>query len=191
MAFILQTIVSEIYAAYEALPGGREPLSRDDKGLPQFGNLEKAKHAAVGKTVWMLQTGNFGSPKLLGTPEAPASYEALVRFLVWMWVPSLEEGWNKMVDLIAACRSTVYAPNLGLQNFQIPTELEGRVLHAGTEVYVLDLTLSVPIPADGSVPPTLVPLESHESLVTEDSGQRNEDGDFEAFETALVTGPPT
>jgi hypothetical protein len=189
--FVLKQIVADIYAAYEALPGGRDPLSLDEKGEPQFGNLEKARHAAVGKTVWMLQQGTFGSPKLAGTEENPSSYEALCRFLVWMWAPSLEEGWTKMVDLIAACRATVYAPNLGLQNFTIPTELEGRVLHAGTELFILDLTLSVPIPADGSVPTTLVELQSHESLVTEDNGEDDEDGDFTAFESVLVTGPPT
>lgn len=196
--FVLHEIVSNIYDAYEALPGGREPLSRDERGLPQFGNLEKAKHAAVGKTVWMLQQGNFGSPLLRGTEEEPKSYDALVRFLVWMWVPTLADGWSQMVDLIAAIRQTVYGPNLGLQGFTIPTELEGRVLHAGTEVYVIDLTLSVPIPEVGSVPTTLVTIESHESTITEDSGIRvdgdgnpSEDGDFVAFETVVVTGPPT
>lgn len=189
--FILQTIVSEIYDAYEALPGGREPLSRDRQGRPQFGNLEKARNAEVGKTVWMLQTGTFGSPLLNGTEESPKSYDALARFLVWMWVPDLQTGWDRMVDLIAAIRGTVYGPNLGLQGFTIPTELEGRVLHAGTEVYVLDLTLSVPIPAVGSVPTTLVQIESHESLVTADNGIADQNGDFTAFESALVSGPPT
>ncbi len=196
--FILQTIVSEIYDAYEALPGGREPLSRDERGRPQFGNLEKAKHAAVGKTVWMLQTGTFGSPLLNGTEESPKSYDALVRFLIWMWVPDLQTGWDRMVDLIAAIRATIYGPNLGLQGFTIPTEVEGRVLHAGTEVFVLDLTLSVPIPEVGSAPTTLVTIESHESTITEDNGIRvdgggnpSEDGDFVAFETVVVTGPPT
>lgn len=209
MSFVLHDIVENIYTAYETLPGGRQPLSRDENGLPQFGNLEKARHAAVGKTVWMTQMGTFGSPLLNATvvknadgvptgETEPNAYDALVRFIVWMWVPSLEVGWNQMVDLIAAIRNTVYGPNLGLQNFTIPTELEGRELHAGTELFLLDLQISVPIPAAGSVPLTQVPLESHESTVTEDDGVRvdgdgnpDEDGDFEAFETVVVTGPPT
>jgi len=200
MTWILSDIVEDIYAEYEALPGGRAPLSRDDNDKPQFGNIEKAKHAAVGKTVWMLQAGTFGSPKLNATVTTnaegietvePNAYEALVRFLVWMWVPDHVSGWNQMVDLIAACRASVYGPNLGLQNFTVPTELEGRELHAGTEVYILDLTISVPIPAEGSVAITRVPLESHESTVTEDDGTTDVDGNFEAFETVIVTGPPT
>lgn len=198
--FILQTMVEDIYRAYEALPGGREPLSRDDDGKPQFGNLEKAKHAACGKTVWMLQGGNFGSSKLQATVTVdaegnetvtPSEYEALCRFIVWCWVPSLQEGWDLMTDLIAAIRATVYGPNLGLLNFTVPTELEGREMHAGTELFLLDLTLSVPIAAEGSVALTRVPIESHESTVTEDDGEADEDGNFEAFETVVVTGPPT
>ena len=193
MGFVLQDIVSGIYDAYEALPGGRAPLSRDEQGRPQFGNLEKAKHAAVGKTVWMLQSGSFGAKALEATVSVdaegnetvtPSNYEALCRFLVWCWVPSLEDGWALMTDIIAAIRTTNYGPNLGLQNFSIPTELEGRELHADTEVFVLDLTLSVPIAAEGSVPVTRVPLESHQSTVTEDSG------DLVPFETVVVTGPP-
>lgn len=200
MAFVLHTIVENIYAAYEALPGGREPLSRDDNGRPQFGNLEKARHAAVGKTVWMLQGGNFGSSKLQATVTTdadgtetvtPSDYEALCRFLVWCWVPSLEAGWALMTDLLAATRATVYGPNLGLQSFTVPTEIEGRQLHGGTELFVLDLTLSVPIAAEGSVPIKRVPLESHESTVTEAAGLDTEDLSFEAFETVVVTGPPT
>ena len=196
--FILHTIVSGIYDAYEALPGGREPLSRDDDGNPQFGNLEKARSSAVGKTVWMLQSGNFGSALLTVSTVSPegeaedstAAYQALCRFLVWMWVPDLQTGWTQMVDLVAAMRSTVYGPNLGLQNFTIPTELEGRVLHAGTEVFVLDVTLSVPIPTEGSVEPTRVPLESHQSTITEDDGTTDVDGNYAPFETVVVTGPP-
>lgn len=203
MSFILSDIIADIYTAYDELPGPRRtPLSRDENGKPQLGNIEKARHAEVGKTVWMLQSGNFGSPKLNATvvldaegvptgETEPNSYDALVRFLVWMWVPDLETGWKQMVDLIAAIRNTVYGPNLGLQNFTIPTELEGRELHGGTEVYVLDLILSVPIPAEGSVPLTQVPLESHESTVTEAAGVDTEDLNFDAFETAVVTGPPT
>lgn len=198
--FVLHTIVENIYAAYEALPGGREPLSRDENGLPAFGNLEKARHAAVGKTVWMLQGGSFGAKALQATVSTdaegnetitPSSYEALCRFLVWCWVPSLEAGWNLMTDIIAAIKSTTYGPNLGLQNFTIPTELEGRELHAGTELFVLDLTLSVPIAAEGSVPVTRVEITSHESTVTEAHGIDTEDVDFTAFETVVVTGPPT
>lgn len=198
MAFILHELVSGIYEAYEALPGGRPPLSRDEQGNPQFGNLEKARNAAVGKTVWMLQSGNFGSPLLKGTEEDPAAYYALTRFLVWMWVKDLETGWAQMVDVIAAMRSHVTGPNLGLQNFTIPTELEGRELHAGTELFVLDVVLSVPIPEVGSVPLKTVELTSHQSTVTEDNGIRvdgdgnpDEDGNFAAFETVVVTGPPT
>jgi hypothetical protein len=200
MAFVLHEIVSGIYDAYEALPGGRDPLSRDENGKPQFGNLEKARHAAVGKTVWMLQGGSFGSKALQSTVTTdaegnetvtPSNYEALCRFIVWCWVPSLEAGWALMTDLLAAIRATPYGPNLGLQNFTVPTELEGRELHAGTELFLIDLTLSVPIADEGSVPITRVELTSHESTVTEDNGVADEDGDFTAFETVIVTGPPT
>jgi hypothetical protein len=200
MAFVLHEIVENIYAAYEALPGGREPLSRDENGRPQFGNLEKARNAAVGKVVWMLQRGSRGAKALqatVTTDEAgnevitPSNHEALCQFLVWCWVPSLEVGWNLMEDLTAVISATTYGQNIGLQNFTIPTELEGRELHAGTELFVLDLTLSVPLRAEGSVPLTRVPIESHQSTVTEDNGEADEDGNFEAFETVVVTGPPT
>ncbi len=196
MSFILADIVSAIYDSYEALPGGRTPIPRDEDGLPMFGNLEKAKNGAVGKVIWTLQSGTFGAPALTAVKgdgaddEAlvRASYQALARFLVWMWVPDLQTGWEQMVDLIAAIRNTVYGPNLGLQNFTIPTELEGREMHGGTEVYVLDLTLSVPIPAVGSVPETLIILESHEGTLNTGASSLE---DFTSFDTVVVTGPPT
>jgi hypothetical protein len=190
VSFILHDIVSEIYDAYELLPGGRDPIRRDEYGLPMFGNLEKAKHGSPGKIVWMLQGGNFGSPVLAGTEESPAKDAALCRFLVWIWSTTLETGWNEMCDIIAAIKRTIHGRGLGLLAFTVPTELEGRHLHCG-ELYVLDVTLNVPIPSEGSVPLTLTILESHESTVTEDNGQADEDGDFTAFETVIVTGPPT
>jgi hypothetical protein len=188
MAWILESIVEEIYTAYEALPGGREPLSRDEKGKPQFGNLEKARHAAVGKTVWMLQGGNFGSPLLVGGPDG-ATHMALARFLIWIWEVDHEACWNKMVDLIAAVRATVFGPNMGLTAFTVPTETEGRELHQG-EVWILDLTVSVPIPAVGSVPVTTVELESHQSSISMGAESAVLDETFTAIETAEVTGPP-
>ena len=187
MSFILQDLVSEIYDAYEALPNGRQPLSRDEKSLPLFGNLEIARNAECGKTVWMIQGGSFGSPLLAATEEKPSSYDALVRFLVWMWVEDLQTGWEKMVDLIAAIRQTVYGPNLGALGFTIPTELEGREMHHG-ELYLLDITLSVPIPINGTVEPTRVPLESHEGAINTGASSLT---DFTAFDTVVVTGPPT
>ncbi len=160
MAFILQTIVGEIYTAYEALPGGREPLSRDDEGLPMFGNLEKARNSSVGKVVWMLQGGTTGDALTGGTEENPTKDSALARFSVWMWSRDLQSGWDRMIDLLAAIKQTQYARGLRpLQTFTVPTELEGRHLHLG-ELYMLDVILNVPIPAQGSVPLTLVTIES-------------------------------
>lgn len=188
--FILHEIVSGIYDEYERLPNGRQPIKRDEDGLPMFGNLEKAKHGEPGKIIWMLQGGNFGSPLLAGTEESPAKDAALTRFLIWIWATTLESGWWEMVDIIAAIKRTQYGRGLGLNAFTVPTEIEGRHLHHG-ELYVLDVTLNVPIPSEGSQPQKLVPLESHQSTVTEDNGIADEDGNFEAFETVVVTGPPT
>lgn len=188
--FILHEIVSGIYDAYDTLPGGRLPIKRDDEGLPMFGNLEKAKNGEPGKIVWMLQGGNFGSPLIQGTEENPAKDAALTRFLVWIWAKTLESGWWEMVDIIAAIKRTQYGRGLGLNAFTVPTELEGRHLQHG-ELYVLDLTLNVPIPFEGSVPLPQATIESHQSTVTEDNGEADEDGDFTAFETVIVTGPPT
>jgi hypothetical protein len=190
MAFILHDIVSGIYDAYEQLPGGRDPIKRDENGLPMFGNLAKAEHGSPGKIVWMLQGGNFGSPLLAGTEESPAKDAALARFLVWIWSATLESGWWEMVDIIAAIKSTNYGRGLTLNSFIVPTEVEGRHLQHG-ELYVLDVTLNVPIPSEGSKPLELVTIESHESTVTEDNGVADEDGDFAAFETVIVTGTPT
>jgi hypothetical protein len=187
--FVLQQIVSDIYDAYEALPGGRTPIPRDENGLPAFGNLEVAKNAGPGKVVWLHQGGNFGSPLLAGTEESPAKDAALARFLVWMWTSSLEEGWNLLVDIIAAIKRTPYGRSLGLQSYTVPTEVEGRHMQHG-ELYVLDVILNVPIPSEGSVPLTLATIETHQSTVTEDNGVADEDGNFEAFETVIVTGPP-
>jgi hypothetical protein len=160
MSWILETIISEIYDSYEALPGGREPIRRGDDGEPLLGNIEKARNADCPRVIWVCQGGNFGDPKLAASaapvdPTAPAAgssphYQALARFWVWIWQVDLETCWNVMVDLIAATRATVYGPNMGPQNFQCPTEIEGREMHRGALI-VLDMVLSVPIPRDGTV----------------------------------------
>jgi hypothetical protein len=160
MAFILETIISEIYDAYEVLPGGRDPLPRDEDGKPICGNVEKARNASY-RVIWVLQGGSFGSPKLgpaapqpgEETPEAgtPPHYDALCNYWVWIWQKQNADCWNVMVDLLAAMRATVYGTRLGALNFQVPTETEGRDTELGA-LFVLNVTLAVPMPRDGTVP---------------------------------------
>lgn len=186
MAFILESIIEEIHAAYEALPGGRPPLSRNERGKPCMGNLDKAHHGPHFRVVWMLQGGTF-NPAKVSQGENGAAYEAACRFLVWIWQEDLESCWAMMVDLLAAMRATVYGINLGAQVFLAPTETEGREMHSG-EVFVLDVTLSVPVPLVGSVPTTTVILETHQSLVSADNGELV-GGEYQPFATVTVVGP--
>jgi hypothetical protein len=161
MAWILESIIGEIYEAYRLLPGGRESLPVDEQGKPLLGNIEKARNADAPRVIWVLQGGNFGDAKLAASAPAPSDdappeqptphYQALARFWVWIWQVDKETCWNVMVDLLAAMRSTIYGPNLGPQNFQCPTEVEGRDMQRG-DLIVLDVVLSVPIPRDGTVP---------------------------------------
>lgn len=81
-----------------------------------------------------------------------------------------------MVDLLAAIRLTVYGPNMGPQNFQCPTEIEGRHQDRG-EVIVLDVVLSVPIPRDGTVP-------IEEVAITTIVGSERTRGDLLGLETS-------
>lgn len=186
MAFILESIVEEIQAAYVVLPGGREPIATNETGKPCFGNLDKAHHAPYPRVIWQLQGGTF-NPAKITSGENAAAYESACRFLVWIWQKDLETCWAVMVDLLAAMRNTVYGINLGAQNFLAPTETEGREMHLG-EVFVLDVTLSVPIPLVGSVPIETVTLLTHESLVTTDNGELV-GGVYVPFETITVVGP--
>ena len=190
MAWILETVIGEIHTAYAALPGGRAPLlGTTESGGPLLGNLEKAHHAELGRVVWTLQTGTFDPAKVSGGVEG-TMYEALANFQIWIWQADLETCWNVMCDLLAAMRQTIYGPNLGAQTFASPTEVAGREMHHG-ELMLLNVSLSVPIRTVGTVPDEEVTLEAHESTVTADNGEADEDGEFEAFETVLVTGPPT
>lgn len=190
MTWVLETIIGEIYDAYEALPGGREPIKRGDANEPLLGNLHKARNADCPRVIWVCQGGNFGDKKLSAAgppvdatspPEgASPHYQALARFWVWIWQVDLETCWNVMVDLLAATRATVYGPNMGPQNFQCPTEIEGREMHRG-ELIVLDLVISVPIPRDGTVPVEEVVIDT----TTSDVKLRN---DLLGLETSPVPG---
>lgn len=162
MVWVLEQIVSDIYNAYEVLPGGRDPIPRGPDLKPLFGNIEKFRNSDVPRVVWVLQTGNFGDPKLAASappadpkapPEQPSPhFQALARFNVWIWQVDNETCWNVMVDLLAAMRATVYGTNLGPQNFSFPTEIEpGGDAEKGA-VIILDVVISVPIPRDGTVP---------------------------------------
>jgi hypothetical protein len=188
MAWIVETIIGEIHASYVALPGGRTPLSVDDNNKPEIGNIHKARNADTGRTIWVMQTGNFGSPTLATSaapadpnapPEQPAPHwQALTRFWVWIWQDTQELAWNVMVDLLAAMRATVYGPNLGPQNFTFPTEIEGRDMEKGS-LCVLDVTISIPMPIVGTVPVEEVAIESF-------IGNVRTRGDLNALEP----GPP-
>lgn len=188
--WILEQIISEICDAYDVLPGGREPLPRTDDGrnAPLLGNLEKFKNRGH-RVVWTLTSGSFGAATKIGGPEGTA-FLAVATFQVWIWQCDLEKCWTVMVDLLAAIRTTVYGPNMGALNFQAPTETDGKHAHDG-ELLTFAVNIAVPIPLIGSVPEELVPLEAHESLVTQDNGELDEDGNFTPFESVLVTGPPT
>lgn len=166
--WILESILEEVYVAYEQLPGGRMPLPRDDNGRIPLGSIQKTRNQSY-RVIWLLQTGNFGDPKLgasgpppsaTAPPEQPSPhYQALCRFWVWIWESDQESAWNVMVDLLAAMRLTVYGPNLGPQNFTFPTELDGKNLELGS-LCVVDVTISVPIPRDGTVPAEEVAIET-------------------------------
>lgn len=187
--FVLESIISAIHDSYATLNGGR---TRPDVLL---GNLERAKNADCPRIVWTLQGGNFGSSRLAAAappvsataPPAGSSphYQAEARFWVWIWQVDLETCWNVMVDLLAAIRLTVYGPNMGPQNFQCPTEIEGRHQDRG-EVIVLDVVLSVPIPKDGTVPGT----ETEITSLTTDVKERDLiDGVNPYIELVIVTNP--
>lgn len=187
MAFILESIIEEIYVAYENLPTGRDPLPRNSEGKPMLGNLEKYRNAHH-RVVWTLTGGDFNAPTKIGGPDA-AAYQAGCKFLVWIWQKDLETCWTVMVDLLAAMRSTIFGPNLGPQTFLAPTETEGRDIHDG-EVFVLTVNLSVPIPLEGSVRVTEVALTSHQSTITTGNESAVIDDSYVAIETVVIAGPP-
>jgi hypothetical protein len=157
--WILEEILEAVYTSYETLPGGREPLPRDDDRRIPLGSIQKARNKGF-RVIWILQTGNFGDPKLAaaGPPTDPAQpvqgnsphYSALARFWVWIWEKDQEAAWNVMVDLLAALRATVYGPNLRPQNFTYPTELDGKNIELGS-LCIVDLEIAVPLPRDGTV----------------------------------------
>lgn len=158
--WIVEAILESVYTAYEQLPGGREPLPRDERGRIPLGSKHKFRNAPY-RVVWILQTGNFSPPtQAASAPPADASsppeqptphYQALCRFWCWIWECDQEAAWNVMEDLLAALRATVYGPNLGPQNFTYPAELDGKEIEDGA-LCVLDVTISVPMKRDGTVP---------------------------------------
>jgi hypothetical protein len=186
--FILEEIIGAIYDSYETLPGGREPIGRDESRRPFMGNLDVAAHGAPPRVVWTLTNGSFGDSKLNGGPEG-AHYQALATFAISIWQKDLETCWAVMVDLLAAMRSTVYGPNLGAQNFIATTEREGRHDHDG-ELLVLTVVLSVPIPIVGTVPETQVELASHESNISLGNEAAVLDDSYVEIETVVIDGPP-
>jgi hypothetical protein len=173
MTWILESILEDIYSSYESLPGGRAPLPRDDDGRIPIGSIQKFRNQSH-RVAWILQTFNFGDPKLAaaGPPTDPAApapgqsphYQALVRFWVWIWQKDQETAWNVMVDLLAAMRASVYGPNLGPQNGQFPTEIDGHDMELGS-LCILDVTISVPMPRDGTVPGPQLEIGSLETDV--------------------------
>lgn len=180
--FVLEQIIRDISVAYTALT--------DLDVVVELGNLDKAKNAETPRIVWTLTGGQFGTSQLIGGTHAVMA-QALASYWVWFWFDDLETCWNAMSNMLAAIRRTVYGPNLGLLKFDCPTEVEGRHMDKGA-VIVLTVTLSVPLPVDGTFPSPEVELTSHQSTVTEDSGIPDQDsGAFTPFETQLVTGPPT
>ncbi len=185
--WVLEQMIDDICRAYETLPGGRDPLPRTDDDRPPMGNLAKFENKPY-RVIWTLTGGSFGKAQGVGGPDG-AIYDAIATFQVWIWNESLEACWNLMHDLIAVIKASSYGPNTGPLNFQAPTETEGRHMHNG-ELMTFSVNLAVPLASVGSAPDTLVELESHEATITEDNGEADEDGNFEAFETVIVTGPP-
>ncbi len=191
MVWIVKQIIAEIHAAYVALPTGRPSLSVDENGDPEIGSIHKARNADTGRTIWVMQTGNFGSPTLAASgppasadapPEQPTPhYQALTRFWVFIWQDTQELAWNIMADLLAAMRATVHGPNLGPQNFTFPTELDGRDMEKGSAC-VLDVVLSIPMPRDGTVPAEEVAIETI-------TGSVRTRGDLLGLETSPVPAP--
>ncbi len=162
----------------------------DTKGRVPLGSIQKTRNADF-RVIWLLQTGNFGDAKLAASapppsedapPEQPTPhYQALARFWVWIWEADQEAAWTVMVDLLAAMRVSVYGPNLGPQNFTFPTELDGKNLERGA-LCVLDVTISVPIPRDGSVP-------VEETVLAKAVGNVRTREDLNALETDPVPAP--
>ncbi len=185
--WILEQIISEICDAYEALPGGREPLPRTEDDRPLLGNLEKFENKGY-RVVWTLTAGSFGAATKVGGTDG-AIYQAIATFQVWIWQRDLETAWDMMVDLLAAIRATAYGPNMGPQNFLAPTETEGRHAHDG-ELLTLSVNIAVPIPGEGSIPVTTVELQSHESNISMGAESAVLDETYVAIETVEVTGPP-
>jgi hypothetical protein len=186
--FVLEQIISDIYDAYEALPGGREPIGRSLDGRPLMGNLDVAAHGAPPRVVWTLTQGSYGDAKIIGGPEG-AHYQALATYAISIWQKDLETCWAVMVDLLAAMRSTVYGPNLGAQNFIATTEREGRHDQDG-ELLILTVVLSVPIPIVGTVPEDQVELASHESNIKLGNEAAVLDDSYVEIETVVIDGPP-
>lgn len=179
MSFILEDIINQVHANYTALTG--------DTVEAELGNIQKARNADTPRVIWTLSGGQFGAATKIGGSDAVMA-QALANFWIWLWFDDLETCWNAMSNMLSAIRSTVYGPNLGLLKFDCPTELEGRNLEKGA-VIVLSVSLSVPLRVDGTVAATEVELATHSSTVTEDDGEIDEDGNYQPFETVLVTGP--
>jgi len=193
--FVLQQIVDQVHVEYSALT--------DTTICAEFGNLDKAKNGEAPRIVWTLTGGTFGDSTKIGGPDAGMSM-ALPSFWIWLWFEDLEQCWNAMVNMCAAIRKVMMGPGITLVTgqppqpmryrlvkFDCPTEIEGRHMDKG-EVIVMTVELSSPIRVDGTRLAQEVELQSHESTVTEDNGVPDPDsGDFTAFETAIVTGPPT
>lgn len=186
MTWVLESMISEICTAYDALPG-RDPLPKTHDGRPLLGNLKKFENEGY-RVVWTLTNGSFEAATKIGGPEGSA-YLAVATFQVWIWQSDLERCWDVMVDLISVIRTTVFGPNTGALNFLAPTETEGRHEHDG-ELITFSVNLAVPVPISGSVPVTTVTLESHESDISMGSETAVLDETYTAIETVEVTGPP-
>lgn len=195
MSFVLEDIIEDIYEAYEALPGGRDPLPRDEHGKPICGNKEKARNASF-RVIWMLQGGTFDTNKLIpiqpkeGDPDGP-NYAALCSYWVWIWQDTNEACWKVMVDLLAAARATIYGPRLGALNFTVPTEIDGHELTLGA-LFVLNITLAVPIPIEGSVATdtaTIAGFETAVKLRNDLNGLETDPVPEPDIELVIVTNP--
>jgi hypothetical protein len=197
MTFVLRQIVEEVHVQYSELT--------NTNICAEFGNLEKAKHADTPRIVWTLTGGTFGDSTKIGGPDGGMA-KALPTFWIWLWFDDLEECWNAMVNMCASIRRVMFAPpppatetnsdppapkRFRLVKFDCPSEIEGRHMDKG-EVIVMTVELSSEIRLDGTRPASEVELQSHQSTITEDNGILDPDsGEFTAFETAIVTGPPT
>ncbi len=183
--FVLEQLINEIHTAFAILngaPGAPVPIA------PEIGANKKPLHGDTPRIVWTLTGGKQGAATKVGGPDANLA-DALCQFWVWLWFDDMETCWNAMSNMLAAIRSTTYGPNSEFVGFDCPTEESlGGNLEKGS-VIVMTVILYLPLRVDGTVPATEVQLESFSTTVTEDDGVPDDEGNFDPFETQLVTGP--